>query len=287
MRIAVLSDIHGNLPALRAVLADLDGWRPDRVIVNGDVVNRGPNSRECLEIICERMALQHWQVVAGNHEEFVLHCADNPAGGSVIDDQFRLFTDWTVAQLGDAVDRLRDWPDGLSFNGDDGLTAVVRHGSVLGSRDGIHDGMSDSDLDDRIPGNCHLFLTAHTHAAFSRRHGDRLIVNSGSVGSPFDGDNRACYARITGEGRRWHCQPVRVDYEIETARRNFVDSGFLAEAGPFAALFLAELMHARHLTREWSQTHEAAVRRGQQSADDAIGGFLGALGFDPPTRTGG
>ena len=51
MRIAVLSDIHGNLPALRAVLADIDSWRPDLVILNGDLVNRGPSSLECLEII--------------------------------------------------------------------------------------------------------------------------------------------------------------------------------------------------------------------------------------------
>ena len=281
MRIAVLSDIHGNLPALQAVLADLDNWRADKVIVNGDVVNRGPNSLQCLDIICERIATEDWQVVAGNHEEFVLHCADNPPGKSVVDDQFRLFTDWTVAQLGDAVDWLREWPEGISLSGHDGSVVEVRHGSVLGSRDGIHQDMSASDLSDRVMENCALFLTAHTHTAFRRSHGGRLIVNSGSVGAPFDRDRRACYSRITWKQNQLHVEEVRVDYDIGSARQNFVDTGFLDEAGPFAALFLAELFHARHLTREWSLTHESAARAGKQTLENSIYRFLNAIGVNP------
>ena len=69
-RIAVLSDIHGNLPALEAVLRDLEQVRPDRVYVNGDVVNRGPQSKECLD----RVRALGWPVVFGNHEEYVLKC---------------------------------------------------------------------------------------------------------------------------------------------------------------------------------------------------------------------
>ena len=277
MRIAVLSDIHGNLPALRAVLADIEGWNPDKVIVNGDLVNRGPNSRECLEIMRERVVTEAWQVVIGNHEEFVLHCADNPPGSAPVDDQFRQFTDWTLARLGDSVDWLREWPESISFSGPDGSAGTVRHGSLRGSRDGIHREMSDRELIGRVPGECDLFLTAHTHTPFSRYHDGRLVVNSGSVGTPFDGDHRACYWRIEWRQKRWYGRPVRVDYDIESARRSFTQSGFLDEAGPFAALFLAELESARHLTREWSRLYESAVRAGQLALADSINGFLNTL----------
>jgi len=274
MRIAVLSDIHGNLPALRAVLADIDRWRPDLVILNGDLVNRGPSSLECLEIIQARVQRQAWRVVTGNHEEFVLHCADNAPTGSAIDGQFRQFTDWTLSQLGDAANWLRSWPAAIRFDTDGGSAVEVRHGSVLGSRDGIHQEMSDQELNDRLPMQRELFLTAHTHRAFSRWHDGVLVVNSGSVGTPFDGDRRACYLRIEQREGNWQVDPVRVEYDFELARRNFFDSRFIAEAGPFAKLFLAELESAHHLTRAWSLECESKVKAGSQTLDDSVRRFL-------------
>jgi len=51
MRLAILSDIHGNLPALQATEKHVETWRPDHVIVNGDIVNRGPSSAACWDLI--------------------------------------------------------------------------------------------------------------------------------------------------------------------------------------------------------------------------------------------
>lgn len=283
MRIAVLSDIHGNLPALRAVLADIDHWRPDRVIVNGDLVNRGPSNPECLEMIHDRVQRQAWQVVSGNHEEFVLHCADHAPAGSPLDDQFRQFTDWTLNQLGDTVEWLRTWTAAVRFDVDAGATVEVRHGSMRGSRDGMHQEMNGEELSERLPKGCGLFLTAHTHRAFSRLHAGTLIANSGSVGTPFDGDRRACYLRIERQQGRWRAEPVRIEYDFEAARRSFFDSGFLAEAGPFAALFLAELESARHLSREWSLRHESEVRAGSWTLHESIHHFLQSGKFSDRT----
>ncbi|HFE38419.1 MAG TPA: metallophosphoesterase, partial [Gammaproteobacteria bacterium] len=75
MKIAVLSDIHGNVPALYAVLEDILRWRPDKIIVNGDIVNRGPCSKSVLEIIDTE--IPHGILLTGNHETFVLYCANN------------------------------------------------------------------------------------------------------------------------------------------------------------------------------------------------------------------
>ncbi len=67
MKVAVLSDVHGNLPALRTVIADIDAWSPDLVVVGGDIINRGPLSGECLDLLVERQAADGWHLLRGNH----------------------------------------------------------------------------------------------------------------------------------------------------------------------------------------------------------------------------
>ena len=71
MRMVVLSDIHANLVALQAVLAAVDALAPDRVVVPGDTINRGPQPRRCLEIILERRDQQGWHVIKGNHAQYL------------------------------------------------------------------------------------------------------------------------------------------------------------------------------------------------------------------------
>ena len=71
MKLAVIADIHANLPALRAVLDHVDAWQPDAVVVAGDIVNRGLGA-ECLRLVLERQRLAGWRLVLGNHEEYVI-----------------------------------------------------------------------------------------------------------------------------------------------------------------------------------------------------------------------
>ena len=67
MQIAVLADIHGNLPALKAVAAEIDRLSPDLVVVAGDFQNRGPNPREVTEFVAQ----SGWTLLRGNHEDYV------------------------------------------------------------------------------------------------------------------------------------------------------------------------------------------------------------------------
>ncbi|NTU66001.1 MAG: metallophosphoesterase, partial [Chloroflexi bacterium] len=68
MKLAVLADIHSNWRALQAVADHIEQWQPDRVVVAGDVINRGPRPVECADFILAR----GWAWVRGNHEEYVL-----------------------------------------------------------------------------------------------------------------------------------------------------------------------------------------------------------------------
>ena len=72
MKLAVLADIHANLPALHSVASHIEAWQPDGVVLAGDVVNRGPRPLECLRFVQEKQRAAGWGVVRGNHEEYVM-----------------------------------------------------------------------------------------------------------------------------------------------------------------------------------------------------------------------
>ena len=78
MRVAILADIHGNLPALEEVARQVEHLMPDLVLVAGDIVNRGPWSPECLAFVQERQAQAGWQVIRGNHEGYVIRSFEEP-----------------------------------------------------------------------------------------------------------------------------------------------------------------------------------------------------------------
>lgn len=263
MKIAVISDIHGNLPALRAVIADVDAWRPDLVVVDGDIVNRGPRSAECLHLVKERHRQDGWQVVRGNHEDFVIACGrpDSPQNGPEY--EIWQFAHWSFEQLDGDVDFLSRMPDEFSCLAPDGSEFRVLHASMRSNRDGIYASTPESQVAEQIAPEPAVFVTAHTHRPWQRRWRDTLLVNVGSVGSPFDRDTRASYGRFIWCDGRWQADVVRLEYDRLQTERDYVASGFLEGAGPLAQLMLVELRSARGLIFRWADKYQDAVLAGE------------------------
>lgn len=253
MKIAVLSDIHGNVPALEAVLEDLQRWRPDRVIVNGDLISRGPCSGEVLSLLARQ--LPQADLLRGNHETFVLSCRDAPPRTGDWDYELKRFAQWTAERLGPEVEALRGWADHLDLAElEGGASFHVTHGSRLGNRDGIKPETPDTALPEKLGDRRGLFVASHTHRPLVRRFDGVLVVNTGSVGQPFDGDPRAAYGRFTFAAGRWRAEIARVAYDKPRAVRDFVTSGFLAQCGPLARLIHIEHQHNRmHVGRLMSR----------------------------------
>jgi hypothetical protein len=110
MKLAVLADIHGNYAALQTVAAHIEKLQPDRVVVAGDTVNRGPRPLECLQFIGLKQRTDGWLTVRGNHEDYVLNytCPETVPHGL----EFELFRSayWTYQQLNGNVSTLTEMP---------------------------------------------------------------------------------------------------------------------------------------------------------------------------------
>jgi len=276
MKIAVFSDVQGNLPAMETAVEHIRGWRPDLIILNGDLVNRGPSSSDCLELFESRRVCEGWLPVRGNHEDYVLHCGDS-APGSDLDGAMRSFADWTARQLGERAELLRNWPDHLCLHGPAGDWVHLTHGSLAGNRVGISPSLADSELPGRVPDDVALFVIAHTHKAHERSFRGVRILNVGSVGSPFDGDPRASYARIEHRNSGWRTDIVRLPYDRERTARDFRDSGFLDQGGPLAGFIFEEWRRARLMMPQFKARYLRALTDGEITLEQAVKEFLASL----------
>ncbi|GIK55960.1 MAG: metallophosphoesterase family protein [Chloroflexi bacterium] len=271
MKVAVISDIHGNLPALETAVADLDKWQPDVVVVDGDIVNRGPCSLACWQLIQARAQQDGWQIVKGNHEAYVLECAhplNDPHGPSL---QIRQYAQWTYDQLNGHIAALAALPDQYSITAPDGRELRAVHASMQDNRTGIYPETADADIEKLIAPPPAIFVTAHTHRPLMRQIGPTLVVNIGAVGAPFDEDKRLSYGRFTWTARHgWQSEIVRLAYNWQQTIRDYVTSGFLEQGGPLAQIMLVEHRKSRGLIYRWASRYESAVRQGELTLEESV-----------------
>ncbi len=274
MKLALLSDIHANLPALEAVFADLEEWRPDWVVIDGDVVNRGPRPRACLLRILEERERWGWPFILGNHEEYVLvHTRpDTPRSGPEF--EILRYSYWTYLRLQQEISSLLDLPFCVTLSDGEKVIAFITHASPLGTRDGIYPQTPVEELRRKIPDHVPLLGVGHTHRPLVRWLDQTLVVNAGAVGLPFDGDWRASYARLIWQDGQWTGSIRRVAYDRERAEQDFYTTGFLEEAGPLARLILMELREARSYLYQWTTAYRDRVLAGEMSVKDAVNAFL-------------
>ncbi|HEY4302951.1 MAG TPA: metallophosphoesterase family protein [Gemmatimonadaceae bacterium] len=195
MRIAVLYDIHGNLPALDAVLEEVRREDVDLLMIGGDVYP-GPLANECVERI-RQCGIPH-RAIAGNGERAVLETRDGKPH-TELPGEVRVVIEWSAENLSPEIEReLRDWPMTTRIEVAGLGRVLFVHATPANDVDIFTERTSDERLRGIFDGvDADVVFCGHTHLQFTRQHGGLTIVNPGSVGMPF-GDAGAYWALVDG-----------------------------------------------------------------------------------------
>jgi putative phosphoesterase len=228
MRIAVFSDVHGNLRALEAVLADIEARGPfDDVINGGDLAFGGPRPREAMDVLMQRGD----PTVLGNTDVWI--AGMEPGGGSMVS--------WARRQLEPRHEEyLRRLPRSHRVEPAGGPPLVVVHATPTSLGD-LLDPNAPAEVVTAMfeEARTRTLVYGHIHKAYVREVAGGLVVNTGSVGFPFDGDPRPSFAILRLEGGRWHAENVRVAYDHEAVAKDL-----RASTHPEGQLFARRLLTA-------------------------------------------
>lgn len=218
MRIAVISDIHSNLTALEAVLADIDTQMVDEIIVGGDAINAGPSPRRVLDIIYKR----NLRMVVGNHEQYVLDVVDKPPMPEYPPEWGT--SHWTADQLNNNdLDFIRKLPRVIEIE-----DVAIMHAAPRDLWRGFYIDTTDKEIIehwDFLPERYRV--TGHTHKPLTAPWRGKMFINPGSVGMPLDGNPMASYVILSKVEGRFIVQHRRVVYDIAKTAANAQTNGLL------------------------------------------------------------
>jgi predicted phosphodiesterase len=242
-RLAILSDIHGNLPALEAVLDDMADKRIDRIVVAGDLVNWGPFSAQ----VVQRATREGWSVIRGNNELYLLDHGTPRAPAAWNDREQYPLLPWLQRQFTpDLRGIIAAWPDTLCLRFPNGPAIRVVHGTQRSPWEGLYPDASEDELRASLADTLEDHVIAgHTHIAMDRRIERRRVINPGPVGVPLDGSFDARYVILKSDGGGWQPTFRRVAYDRQPLFDEFERLDFLSQCGVVGELVLDEFRTAR------------------------------------------
>jgi len=230
MRAAVISDVHGNLAALRSVQIDIEKSKADEVWCLGDVIGYGADPWECWRIVRQEMKAK---LILGNHElalvdsDYLLNFHRGARSG------VEYARKSATAEL---IREIKELPQNLEF---DGYDVVLAHGAFSDPWIYILDEIDGRREFDSMSKN--IGFIGHSHMPFflsgpvgwidvaSGRLNvfpkNKYVINPGSVGQPRDGDCRASYGLFEFEGKRSYFTLRRVDYPVAETVSRMADAG--------------------------------------------------------------
>lgn len=214
-RVAVITDIHGNLPALEAALAHIDAQAIEEVYCGGDLVGYGPRPNEVCALISERGI----PTVYGNYDWAIARDEEDCRCAYVTQHDReigQLSVDWTLEHANARSKAfMHELPFDLRFELDGKRVRLV-HGSPRKVNEYLFEDKPAKTFERIAAGaDCDVLVFGHTHKPWIREYGGVQFVNCGSVGKPKDGDPRAAFALLSASGDGIAAEIPRVAYPAE------------------------------------------------------------------------
>jgi predicted phosphodiesterase len=213
MRVAVFSDVHGNVRALEAVLAEIKTRAPfDAVVNGGDLVFGGPRPREAIDLLMQG----GYPTVLGNTDVWI--AGMEPGGGEI--------TAWARRQLEPRHEAfIRGLPRAHRIEPPGGPPLVVVHATPTSLTDLLPPDAPEEAVEKVFEqARARALVYGHIHIAYVREVAGGVIVNAGAVGFPFDGIPKASFATLRLDAGRWRAENVRVAYDHEAVAKELMTS---------------------------------------------------------------
>jgi len=240
--LAVMADVHGNMPALQAVLEDMQQYPVEGIIVAGDMVV-GPRSVECIRLL---RSLPGW-MIQGNGEIGQVQYRRGLAPQAWRQNAQFAMLRWGQRQLDqETFDFIAALPEQRVIEVDGRLPIRVVHGSPRNPSELVFPFREPHVLDLALSQVAEpVLVLGHTHRPWQVRCGDRLALNPGAVCCPLNGFVGAQYALLTWQEDGWQVEHRAVPYDVDLVRADFVQSGLLEEGGALARAFLRSIETGR------------------------------------------
>jgi putative phosphoesterase len=229
-RVAVITDIHANLPALEASLDAIDAIGVDQVFCGGDLVGYGPHPNE----VCRLIAHRQIPTIYGNYDYAIARDLDD-CGCAYVTTHDRALGQrsvaWTLANTDpDAKAFMRELPFDRRFELGDQRIRLV-HGSPRKVNEYLFED-KPARLYERLAASaqCDVLLFGHTHKPWVHEYGGVVFVNCGSVGKPKDGDPRCAFAVLEADGHgAVRVSIERVAYDARAVAHQVTAAGLPSE----------------------------------------------------------
>jgi putative phosphoesterase len=230
-RAAVITDIHGNLPALQAVLGGIDELGVDNVYCGGDLVGYGPHPNEVCRLIEQRAI----PTIYGNYDYAIGRDLED-CGCAYRDQHDRELGQQSIAwTLAHTDEHSKEFMRGLPFDRRfelAGKRVRLVHGSPRKVNEYLFEDKPARTFERIAAGaDCDVLVFGHTHQPWIHEYGGVLFVNCGSVGKPKDGDPRAAFAVLGRESGEVSARIERAAYEVESVAREVAAVGLPGEYG--------------------------------------------------------
>ena len=224
-RVAVLTDVHGNATALAAALDRIDALGIEQTYCGGDLVGYGPRPNE----VCQEIERRGIPTIYGNYDYAIARDLEDCGCAYVTQHDRELgqqSVDWTLANTDERSKAfMRALPFDIRFDLGGQRVRLV-HGSPRKVNEYLFEDKPARTFE-RIAGgaDCDVLVFGHTHKPWVAEYGGVLFVNCGSVGKPKDGDPRAAFAVVDGEGGEIDVAIERVEYDAESVAREVSAAG--------------------------------------------------------------
>ena len=247
MKVAVLADIHGNLPALNAVLEKIEDEYITQILVAGDI-SGGPYP---LEVI-KRLRALNTHFIRGNFEDYLINIYSNPTNSGWYTSKQWSPTRWAYERLdNDSLEFIKSLPEEKIVTIPDTEDIYMVHRllhkiSPMDASGILHPYKDKNIFFSHLESlNQPILIFAHNHVPLNQQINGYLVLNPGSVGYPLNGKVGAHYAVMEWKKDHWEAQLRSIDYNIDLINKAYIKSGFLKEGGVMARAKLQSINTGR------------------------------------------